>query len=149
MTRATHSPRPLNNMGVSIHLENVSEPVGSASFLRAFFDTVTGNLEPQGRGSRFPVIAKRFYNGEIAYADADAALAELDVIVPELQNLSPENVIWDLDDRSKQPPWGSNIAPRITNLSNYFVTSSGKDWIAVLKEMLLKLRAEGGSITIG
>lgn len=37
-------------------------------------------------------------------------------------------VIWDIDDMTKMPPWGKNISKDITDLSNYFVTSDGKDF---------------------
>ncbi|MNJ03822.1 hypothetical protein D3C73_1643020 [compost metagenome] len=41
-------------------------------------------------------------------------------------------MIWDYEDLSKQPPWGSEISPEITNLSNYFVTGHGEDFFEVI-----------------
>lgn len=41
---------------------------------------------------------------------------------------------------SKQPPWGANISEEITDLSNYFVTSSGEDLIILLKHALDKAK---------
>ena len=42
------------------------------------------------------------------------------------------------------PPWESNISADITDLSNYFVTSTGRDLISSLKEILEELRDRGG-----
>ena len=40
--------------------------------------------------------------------------------------------MWDIEDISKQPPWGKNISSDITDLSNYFITSDGRDLISVI-----------------
>ncbi|MDR4281828.1 hypothetical protein FO523_22550, partial [Bacillus subtilis KCTC 1028 = ATCC 6051a] len=37
-----------------------------------------------------------------------------------------------------RPPWGDNISDEITDLSNYFVTSDGEDFINLLKNALEK-----------
>lgn len=39
--------------------------------------------------------------------------------------------LWDIKDLSAQPPWKTNISDDITNLSNYFVTSDGEDFITI------------------
>jgi hypothetical protein len=41
-------------------------------------------------------------------------------------------VVWDIEDRSRRPPWGDDIAPEITSLADYFVTNDGKDLFEVL-----------------
>lgn len=45
-------------------------------------------------------------------------------------------MIWDIEDLSKQPPWGDKISDRITSLANYFVTSDGRDFIDVFNMTL-------------
>ena len=42
----------------------------------------------------------------------------------------------DAEDLSLTPPWGNNISSDITDLSNYFVTSDGRDLISVLSEAM-------------
>lgn len=42
------------------------------------------------------------------------------------------------DDLSKQPPWKDNISGDITDLSNYFVTSDGDDFITLFFHALQK-----------
>lgn len=72
---------------------------------------------------------------EIESKDINLAIEE---ICSLLQLISPEKVVWDIEDLSKQPPWGANISEEITDLSNYFVTSSGEDLIILLKHALDK-----------
>ncbi|MDR0949324.1 MAG: immunity 70 family protein [Lachnospiraceae bacterium] len=122
--------------------------VGNGAFLNSFFSTVTYNLEEGKRGSRFPVLMLELYQGEIEYAHLHRAVEELNEIVVLLQNFSPLKVIWDIEDLSKQPPWGNNISKEITDLSNYFVTSDGKDLINVLRSALEKAIALKTSLKI-
>jgi hypothetical protein len=44
--------------------------------------------------------------------------------------------VWDVEDRSKRPPWGDDISPDITDLGNYFVTEDGRDLIDVVAEAI-------------
>lgn len=67
-------------------------------------------------------------------------MTELGIIKSELKALPVGKLIWDIQDRSKAPPWGSNIADTTTDLSNYFVTSTGRDLIDTLQEVLEELR---------
>lgn len=43
-----------------------------------------------------------------------------------------------MDDPAAEPPWGTDISPSITDLSNYFVTSDGNDPLTVLGHALVK-----------
>lgn len=131
-------------MAVGIKLGSITEEIGSSDFFHAFFCTISGNLEPQGWGSRFPVLMNKLYAGELQQADAESLLTELGIASGELASLSDEKVIWDLQDRRKRPPWGNNIAKTITDLSNYFVTSTGRDLIGILREVVTELRDRGG-----
>ena len=78
--------------------------IGSGDFLHAFFSTVAYNLENMKWGSRFPVIMKELYQGHLPKEHVDAAIGELAVISAELRDLSPDRVIWDIEDLSKQIP---------------------------------------------
>ncbi|MBE9175423.1 hypothetical protein IQ225_09140 [Synechocystis salina LEGE 06155] len=51
----------------------------------------------------------------------------------KLSKFSPDKVIWDIENLDIIPPWGNGISSDITDLLNYFVTSSGRDLIAVLR----------------
>ena len=71
------------------------------------------------------------YQGKIERDNTDKAIEELCIIKKELQAFSPEKVVWDIEDLSKQTPWENDISKDITDLSNYFVTSDGNDFLTV------------------
>ena len=53
-----------------------------------------------------------------------------------MKNLSPDKAIWDIEDLTKQPPWGNKISNQITDLSNYFITSDGRDFLTIFQNTL-------------
>ena len=130
-------------MTVGFKVGNITDEIGSSDFFHAFFSTISARLEPAW-GARFPVLMTSLYQGSISQVEAAAALSELATVATELAKFKPDLVVWDIEDRSKSPPWGSNIAATITDLSNYFVTSTGSDLILTLREALEELRDRGG-----
>lgn len=130
-------------MAIGFNVGRITDELGSAEFFHAFFSTIAARLETQW-GARFPVLMTRLYEGELKQEESANALAELEIIRSELASFAPHQVVWDFEDRSKSPPWGSNIAATITDLSNYFVTSTGRDLIATLREGIEELRDRGG-----
>lgn len=122
--------------------------VGHGDFLHSFFSTVAYNLEDKKWGKRFPIIMNQLYQGKINQEDIDKAIEELSIIKKELQAFTPDKVVWDIDNMLKQPPWGSNISKDITDLSNYFVTSDGEDFISVFFHALEKAKEANSDIEI-
>ena len=112
--------------------------IGSGDFLFSFFSTVAYHLEDQKWGSKFPVIMDGLYQGELWSTQIPAAKHELEQIKKGLEKLPPDQIIWDIEDLSAQPPWGTDISSDITNLSNYFVTSDGEDFITIFSHALEK-----------
>jgi len=123
-------------MAVGIRVGGVTDELGAASFLHSFFSTISHRLEPSGWGTRFPTLMNQLYQGHLSGADAGAAVAELKLARDELRDFAPDQVVWDIEDLSARPPWGDDIADTITNMSNYFVTSTGRDLIETLLEAL-------------
>ena len=41
-----------------------------------------------------------------------------------------------MEDLGKQPPWGTKISNQITDLSNYFITSDGRDFLMIFHKAL-------------
>lgn len=122
--------------------------IGHGDFLHSFFSTVAYNLENEKWGSRFPVIMNELYQEKIEVDNIGKALDELKIIKKELQLFGPEKVVWDIEDLSKQPPWGHNISKDITDLSNYFVTSDGKDFLSIFSHALEKAKEVNAKIEI-
>lgn len=123
-------------MAVGLRVRSNLWSVGTGDFFHAFFSTVSVRLEPEGWGTRFPAVMDELYKGELSAEAATRALAELDQIREELRRFPPSEVVWDVEDRSKQPPWGDEISHEITDLSNCFVTEAGRDLFEVLGEAI-------------
>ena len=116
---------------VSFRVGCMMYEIGTASFLHSFFSTVAYRLENNRWGSKFPVIMNELYQGKLSFENVPAAKEELTQMKKALTKLSPNKVIWDIEDLSKQPPWGDNISEEISSLGNYFITCDGRDFIEV------------------
>ncbi len=134
-------------MTVALHLDNMFWEVGSAEFLNSFFSTIFCRLEPGGPGSRYPTVVQ-LYSGSLPSALAVEAHNELEDVRRELALFTPDQVVWDLDVPAAKPPWGSNISSDITDLSNYFVTSDGRDLFDVFFEALGGAQESGQDLRI-
>lgn len=122
--------------------------IGTADFLNAFFSTVCVRLENGKWGSRFPHLMNELYQGVLPVKHLAAGTEELSQIKQELAQFAPDQVIWDIDDRSLTPPWGDNISEDITDLSNYFVTSEGNDFLTVFSAALSKAQQRNAPLKI-
>lgn len=97
----------------------------------------------------FPHLMNELYQGVLPVKQHLAAgTEELSQIKQELAQFAPDQVIWDIDDRSLTPPWGDNISDDITDLSNYFVTSEGEDFLSVFAAALDKAQQRNASLKI-
>lgn len=123
-------------------------PVGTDEFLHSFFSTISYHLEPGGWGSRFPYLMNHLYQGKLKWQDVPYAIKEAEEVRTLLEKFKPSEVVWDIDDLKKQPPWGDNISSDITSLSNYFVTSNGKDMFEVLFKALENSLSEETDVEI-
>jgi Immunity protein 70 len=123
-------------------------PVGAPSFLKAWFSTIATRVEKGAWGTQFPTIMRSLYAGVIPNAQAANALTELERIRLQLATLPPEQVVWDFEDPSARPPWGTEISSEITSLANYFVTSDGEDLIEVLHAALGESLRTGRDVAI-
>ncbi len=121
-------------MAVGIKVDGIIDEIGTADFFHAFFSTISRHLEPEGWGTEFPTLMKELYQGRLAVRDAPVALAELKNARHRLRKIAPEHVVWDIEDPSTRPPWGDDISDDITDLSSYFVTSTGRDLFDTLAE---------------
>ncbi|MBI1313959.1 hypothetical protein GC176_21910 [bacterium] len=135
-------------MAVGIRVGGIIDELGAPSFLHSFFSTISHRLEPSGWGTRFPILMNHVYQGQLTGADAGAAVVELRQARDELRNFTPSQVVWDIENLSARPPWGDNIADTITDLSNYFITSTGRDLIDTLLEALEEAEKTGQNAVI-
>ena len=135
-------------MAVGIKVGSITDEMGTSEFFHAFFSTISANLETNGWGSKFPVLLNNLYQGSLSPSEATTAINELNIIKKELEKFPPTKVVWNIEDRSKQPPWGNDISKDITSLANYFVTSTGRDVIATILEALEDANENNKSVNI-
>jgi 2,3-bisphosphoglycerate-dependent phosphoglycerate mutase len=133
---------------VALHTAAQSFEVGSGSFIYCFFSTVSVNLEPSGWGSRFPVLMKKLYEGNVRPSDLPLLKQELITVQSEFKRFPPSKVVWDFEHRDRRPPWGDNISTSITDLSNYFVTSDGKDLFQVFLQAVTEAERAKSAIQV-
>ena len=135
-------------MSVAITVKYYLFQIGTSDFLHSFFSTVAYNLEDGIWGSKYPFLMKELYSGRLNNKNVGLAMEELVIIKEKLSGISVKNVVWDIEDLSKQPPWGDNISVDITDLSNYFVTSEGEDLITVIIHAFEKAISLGEDVLI-
>lgn len=135
-------------MAVGFKVDFFWYQIGSGDFLHSFFSTVAVNLEDGKWGKRFPVIMNDLYKGKIDNKKVKKAIKEVEKIKTELKKITPDKVVWDIDDLTKQPPWGDEISTDITDLSNYFVTSDGEDFLSIFMNALNEAKEMNTSIEI-
>lgn len=135
-------------MAVGFRIDFLWYQVGHGDFLHSFFSTICYHLEGGHWGAKYPYLMNKMYQGNLAWEDVKFAREELTCIRNDLSKLAPSKVVWDIDDLAKRPPWGDNISNDITDLSNYFVTSDGRDLISVIFKVFDEAEAEKHKIEI-
>ena len=88
------------------------------------------------------------YQGKLSASKATKVLNDVFEIRKKLKKYPPKDIIWDIKDLKKHPPWGNNISAHIKDLSNYFVTSDGKDLFEVLIDCLNRLKKSNSDLII-
>ncbi len=114
---------------VGLFIDMFCFPLGTADVIDSFFHTISWNLEKKNRGSRFPVIMKELYDGEVPLEHMEDAAAEIKIIRRELERLPRSFGVWVYQFRTDPPPrdfWENKTAP---NLSKVFLTESGGDML--------------------
>lgn len=135
-------------MAVGFKIDFLWYQIGQGDFLHSFFSTICYHLEAGCWGSKYPYLMNKLYQGSLGWEDVSFAREELNSVKKGLSKFEPSKVIWDIDDLSKRPPWGDEISKEITDLSNYFVTSDGRDLISVIFIVFDEAEAEKHKIEI-
>ena len=135
-------------MGVHLRTNHFTFEIGTSDFFASFFDTIEIRLTKGIFGKKYPIVLNEFYRGNLNYQSLDKAEEELQDIQKRLRKFKPSKVVWDKYDLDKMPPWGNDISSDITDLSNYFVTSDGKDLFEVIFRAIETAKSEKSGIKI-
>lgn len=123
-------------MAIGLRVGPIFYKIGTGSLLHSFFSNIAYHLEDHKWGSKYPFLMKELYQGELSLANLSKVKEELNEIRAAFKGYAPDRVIWDIDDLKQAPPWGTHIAETITSLSNYFLTSDGKQFFDVFDQAL-------------
>jgi hypothetical protein len=132
-------------MTVGLLIDNVIYDLGPPDLVHAVFSTIGANLEKTGWGTRYPTLLRELYQGELDSTSAQAALAEIRQVRRELGGKRPQFAIWDIEDLHHHIPKGPQVWEKAPNLSEYFRTASGRNFLEVLEELLELLEKKGGT----
>ncbi|KFN02325.1 hypothetical protein D0U04_28365 [Bacillus clarus] len=102
-------------------------------FLHSFFSTISYHTEPEGWGTKYTLLMKDLYFNKLNWQDASEALKNVEEIRETLSKIPPSEVIWDIENLTKKPPYGDKIPEDITNLAAYYTTERGKAFLTLLR----------------
>ena len=111
--------------------------------VQAFFATISYRLEPQGRGSRFPVVLMRLYAGQLDPSEMLAAESELDVIGAELRTLPASQAIGSLSSLAPFRAGAPIVNNRAASLFDYFVAVDGTPLVFAFRSVVEQSRVAG------
>lgn len=135
-------------MSIGLKQGSVFTEIGPGGILHSLFSTIAVHLENGKWGSKFPLLMTKLYQGSLPASDADGAVVELSAIRLGLSKVPPVQVVWDIEDRKKQPPWG-NVAPaHVASAADYFVTANGRNLLGELADGLESLQEFGGTLDV-
>lgn len=120
--------------------------VGSEDLLFSFFSTIAYHLEDNLWGSKYPSVMRELYHGKLY--SIEHALYELDDIKDKLEEYSMDQIVWDINNMSRRPPWEENIVESKATLSKSFISINGEDLFVVFQDVLTKARETGTAVKI-
>jgi len=119
--------------------------IGNYSYWNCFYSTIVVKLK---KLKKEILQALSFLeNVECKPIDCIETARQLNLIRDNLSKISPKELVYDLNDLSKRPPWEGNISPVVTSCGNFFTTADGKDLIYELNVVLCYCAINDMSVT--
>jgi len=111
--------------------------LAAPDIVQALFGTITHRLEPNGKGSRFPVVILGLYAGQLMPHEMLAAKAELDVIASDLKALPLERAVRSRKDPTPFRAGNGGAA----SLYDYFLAVDGTPLMEKLRTVVEEAHA--------
>lgn len=124
------------------------DEIAPDNILRALFATISYRLEPGGWATRFPAVLDHLQQGSLDANRAEQALIELGQIETELRSLSPDRVVWSMDDLRVRNDSRQPVNHNAKNVFDYFVARDGKPLINKLRLIVLECRSQGRTVKV-
>ena len=107
---------------------------GDSDLLHSFFSSICYHLESSNWGSEYEYMLKKFYYDKLNAEEIQYAINEVINIRLKFKELSPLNIIWDIEDTSKKPPNSYLLKIKAVDLSECFISKRGKNIFDILLE---------------
>lgn len=117
-----------------VTIGKTSRELAPEETVEAMFTTIGCRLEPQGRGTRFPVVMDEVYAGYLTPARAADALKELDEIEACLRGIPVTHIVWSLADLRRRDDTGEAVNHKASNAFDYFIDVDGRPLLARLRD---------------
>lgn len=108
--------------------------VGSNQIWHSLFSTVSYHLSSHKEEISDALLFLK--NASCSHEIAAKTARQINLIRDMLSQISPENIIYDINDLSVQAPWDGNISEITTSCGNFYTTSDGKDLLFEIVSIL-------------
>lgn len=88
-------------------------------------------------------------SGNCSAQEAHETARELNLIRDGLSQIKPSDVVYDMNDLGKLPPWGNNVSDIVTSCANLFTTADGKELLPELVSLLSYAEYSGTNVMVG
>ena len=122
---------------VNLYTKDELYDLADENLVKSFFQNIYYHLENSEWGSVYPFTMKKLYTGKkikntLKKKELDSLKQEILDIQKGFTKISPDKVIWDIEDPDKQPPWGKDISDEVKNISLYHLTNDGEYFFDVI-----------------
>lgn len=138
-----------SNLKAYLTIEPFSYELCEIFLYRAFFDNICFHLENGKWGSRFPVIMKCLYNGEVKFEELEAFQIELDIIKTEFLKIDVKKIIWDIENLDVKCPYLDNMGEEIKTIADFWKTSYlSEDMFDFFAKTIIKAKEDSSNIEV-
>jgi|GEM_PF-1751549 len=110
--------------------------VGNEAQFYALMSTISLNLEPRGWGTKYPMMMRHLYPGQLGASDVRYALEEIVEISEKLSKMKADKLVWDITDPVIRPD-EKQLWMGAPNLLDVFRTADGERAMDAMKRALI------------
>jgi hypothetical protein len=99
-------------------------------------------------GSRFPLLMQQLHAGRLEAERAEPALAELNEVARELEQMPKERVVWSLNDLRRRDDQDLPVNRQAGNAYGYFIAPDGQPVVDKLRDALSYAHQRGQAVVL-
>lgn len=101
--------------------------IGSSADWISVYSTAELRLGHQKK--KIPLALAFMKTGKCDAKDGIETARQINLMRDEFAKLSPDKVVYDIDNPKQAVPWADDLSPVITSCANLFTTADGKDML--------------------